>query len=234
MSHPWDRRLGFWWIAEDHPEAPAIVESPDGQRTYGELAGDAHQLVHLFRSLGAAQGDVVSVLTDNGNTLIEVSLACQESGLRFTPLNTHLTAHELASIMDHSGAKVLVIGERFAPLLDGLDAIGAGPDVVSPSARSTACGRSPTPAPSTREPHRRSAPPVGCSCTRLAPPAQPKGIRRPIPHGDVGEIANNAARVRPGVRLPSVRRTDAGVAPACSTGARTATTWVGCTSARRW
>ena len=118
---PWDRRLGFWWIADDHPEAPAILESPDGPRTYGELAADAHQVANLFRSLGAAPGDAIGVLADNGNTLIECSLAAHESGLHFIPLNTHLTAHELAAIMEHSGAKVLVIAERFAGLLDGLD-----------------------------------------------------------------------------------------------------------------
>jgi long-chain acyl-CoA synthetase len=33
MDNPWDRRLGFWWIADDQPETPAILESPEGPRT---------------------------------------------------------------------------------------------------------------------------------------------------------------------------------------------------------
>ena len=48
MKHPWDRRLGMWWIAEDHPELPAIVSSPTGetltyasQRDYDAMAGKA-------------------------------------------------------------------------------------------------------------------------------------------------------------------------------------------------
>src|SRR5215217_474021 len=138
--NPWNRRLGFWWIAEDQPQLPAILEGPDGPRTYAELAGDAHQLARLFRASGAVAGDAVGALADNGNTLIEVSLACQESGLHFIPLNTHLTAHELGAIIEHSGAAVLVIGERFAPLLVGLDeperapavfAIGSIPGITS-------------------------------------------------------------------------------------------------------
>ena len=76
--------------------------------------------------LGIEPGDVVAALVDNGNTLIECALATHEAGLQFTPLNTHLTAHELTTIMDHSGCKVLVAGARFAPLLAGLDAPGRG------------------------------------------------------------------------------------------------------------
>src|SRR5690606_33065053 len=106
----WGQRLGFWWIADDHPHAPAILAGPDGPRSYAELAGDAHQLAHLFRSLGASPGDAVAVMADNGNALIESNLACQESGLYFIPLNTHLTGGELAAILDHSDAKVLLIG----------------------------------------------------------------------------------------------------------------------------
>jgi len=191
-QHPWDRRLGFWWIAEDRPDAPAIVESPDGSRTYGELAGDAHQLVHLFRSLGATTGDPVGVIADNGNTLIEVSLACQESGLHFIPLNVHLTAHELSAIMVHSGCKVLVIGERFAPLLAGLDAEALGLQVLVvgriDGVPSIADARRPFPR--TVPDDRR---PGGLFAYTSGTTGKPKGIRRAVPGGDVGEAANAAA-----------------------------------------
>ena len=199
MENPWDTRLGFWWIAEDHPDAPAIIDSPDGPRTYAELAGDAHQLAHLFRSLGATAGDAVGVLADNGNTLIEASLACQETGLHFIPLNTYLTVHELGAIMQHSGARVLVIGERFAPLLDGLDPVspetatpGTGPSVLAigtiPGVPSLAAARS---AHARTPPTDRQA--GGLFVYTSGTTGKPKGIRRPIPVGDVGQIANDSA-----------------------------------------
>ncbi len=171
---------------------PAIIEGPDGPRTYGELAGDAHQLVHLFGSLGAGEGDAIGVLVDNGNTLIETSLACQESGIHFIPLNVHLTAHELAAIMEHSQAKVLVIGDRFVDLLLGLDttaldlhvlAVGAITGVESLAA---ARPRHPRTVPDQRRPG-------GLFVYTSGTTGKPKGIRRPIPDGDVGQVANDGA-----------------------------------------
>ena len=120
MDSPWDRRLGFWWIAEDQPDAPAILESPDGPRTYGELAGDAHQLVHLFRSLGHRR-------RRRGRACW--STTATRSSRRRSPATRPGSIHPAqhppdgrtswTTIMDHSGAKVLVVGERFARLLDG-------------------------------------------------------------------------------------------------------------------
>ena len=190
MSNPWDQRLGFWWIAEDHPDALAIVESPDGPRTYAELAGDAHQLVHLFRSVGASVGDSVAVLVDNGNTLIEASLACHESGLYMIPLNTHLTAAELAMILDHSGAKVLVIGERYATLLEGLDTtsltVFAVGEIAGVHSLATARAEQPRTTPADRVPG-------GLFVYTSGTTGKPKGIRRAIQPGNVDEVANASA-----------------------------------------
>ena len=190
-STDWDQRLGFWWIAADHPDRPAILDGPDGTRTYGDLAGDAHQIVHLFRSLGVAAGDPVAVIADNGTTLVEVSLACQEAGWYFIPLNTHLTAGELAAIMEHSGAKVLVAHERFAPLLEQIDpdldltVLTVGPNTGE---RSLAAARVAHPR---TEPDDRS--PGGMFVYTSGTTGKPKGIRRPLPEGPVDEVANKAA-----------------------------------------
>jgi long-chain acyl-CoA synthetase len=188
----WDQRLGFWWIAEDQPDALAIAESPGGSRTYGELAGDAHQLAHLFRSLGAAGGDSVAVLADNGNTLIECSLACHESGVYFIPLNTHLTGHELAMILGHSGAKVLVIDERFAPLLAAVEAAGLAVAVLTTGRLDGVASLSDVRSsmPRTAPPDRR---PGSLFVYTSGTTGKPKGIRRPLPDGEVGQVANDSA-----------------------------------------
>ena len=192
MENPWDRRLGFWWIAEDRPDLPAIIDSPDGPRTYAHLAGDAHQLVHLFRSVGATAGDALAVLADNGNTLVETSLACQESGLHFIPLNTHLTGAELAAIIEHSGARVLVVGERFVSLLDAVDAtrLGVHVFVVGKGSGLTSLADARASQPRTEPADRR---PGGLFVYTSGTTGKPKGIRRPIPDGDVGAVASQSA-----------------------------------------
>ncbi|MET0195856.1 MAG: AMP-binding protein, partial [Rhodococcus fascians] len=191
MNDVWKQRLGVWWIAEDYPDALAIIASPDGPRTYGQLVGDAHQLVHLFRSTGVGEGDVVAVLADNGVTLIEVALATYEAGLHFTPLNTHLTPVELRAIMEHSGCKVLIAAERFAPLLTALDELTGLTvltlgDVDGFTSLESARAVHPTSMPDDRKPG-------GLFVYTSGTTGEPKGIRRRIPDGDVDEIASAGA-----------------------------------------
>jgi long-chain acyl-CoA synthetase len=191
MASPWDQRLGFWWIAEDHPERPAIAASPDGACTYAELAGRAHQLVHLLRARGLEPGDAVAALLPNGIGLVECSLACNEAGWYFIPLNTFLIAHEVCTILEHSGARALVVDERFAPSMATIDrsalaaAFAAG-DVDGFESLSQARASHPISEPADRRPGSLFVYTSGTT-------GRPKGIRRPPPDGDPGHAANDAA-----------------------------------------
>ena len=114
-KHPWDRRLGFWYIAADFPDAPAVVASPSGAvLTYAELAGRAHQLVHALRARGLAAGDVVAYALPNDVEMVVWQLAAQESGLRTIALNPALSSAEISAIVNHSGAVAVVLDRRFA------------------------------------------------------------------------------------------------------------------------
>ena len=192
MSDAWNQRLGFWWIAEDHPHSPAVVASPEGPRTYSELAGGAHQLVHLFRASGAKAGDPVAALLPNGLTMVEVSLACQEAGLLFLPLNNHLTATELAAIIEHSGTRVLVIGAAFANALAELEATGLELTIISVgpiegiAELATIRSQYPTSIPEERTPG-------GLFVYTSGTTGKPKGIRRALPKGSPEEAANEGA-----------------------------------------
>ena len=108
MKHPWDRRLGFWWIAEDHSEHPAIVASPSGPRSYGELASGAHQLVHALRARGLAPGDAVAVMAPNGPDCVVWWLAVTRIGGVMVPLNTFYKPRELGYVLRHSDASALI------------------------------------------------------------------------------------------------------------------------------
>ncbi|OBI04242.1 acyl-CoA synthetase [Mycolicibacter heraklionensis] len=109
MQHPWDQRLGVWWIADDHPDAPAIVESPSGRTlTFAELAGAAHRVSHALRAHDLPVGSVVAYALPNDVDAVIWQLATNQIGLRYLTLNTALSADEFTSILDHSGAAVLI------------------------------------------------------------------------------------------------------------------------------
>jgi long-chain acyl-CoA synthetase len=114
-THPWNQRLGVWWIAEDHSALPAIATSPSGETlTFAELAGRAHQLVHALRSRGLQAGDIVAYDLPNDVDIVVWQLAAQESGLRSIALNPASSAAEIRRILEHSGATCLAFGHRFA------------------------------------------------------------------------------------------------------------------------
>jgi long-chain acyl-CoA synthetase len=114
-KHPWDRRLGLWWVAEDHPDQPALVESPSGVTlTFGELAGRAHQVVHALRARGLGRGDIVAYALPNDADILWWQLALQESGMHAVALNPALSPGEIELILKHSGAAGIVAHHGYA------------------------------------------------------------------------------------------------------------------------
>jgi len=106
--------VGFWSIAQSDPEHLALV-TPDGRQVKaGALLARANQLVHGLRKRGLANGDAIAVVLPNGAPMIELYLAATQTGWYLVPINHHLTASEIAYIVEDSGAKVLVADERFA------------------------------------------------------------------------------------------------------------------------
>jgi long-chain acyl-CoA synthetase len=122
VKHPWDQRLGVWWIASDRPDLPAIVDSPSGVTlTFGELAGRAHQLVHALRAQGIGPGAIIAYALPNDADVVWWQLAMQESGIHAVALNPALSADEIGSVLAHAGADGLVIGHQHADRVAGLD-----------------------------------------------------------------------------------------------------------------
>jgi long-chain acyl-CoA synthetase len=114
VRHPWDQRLGVWWIAEDHPDQAAVVASPSGATlTFGELAARAHQIVHALRSRGIGHDDIVAYALPNDVDMVWWQLAFQEMGVRSIALNPSLSGGEMRAILDHSGAVGVVVDHTY-------------------------------------------------------------------------------------------------------------------------
>ncbi|MDD9372061.1 MAG: AMP-binding protein, partial [Acidimicrobiales bacterium] len=115
MESPWSQRLGVWWIAEDHPDLPAVVASPSAAPlSFGALTGRAHQIVHALRARGVGAGDIVAYALPNDVDILWWPLACQEMGVRSIALNPALSGAEVADILDVSGARVLVVDAGYS------------------------------------------------------------------------------------------------------------------------
>ena len=106
-----DKGMATAVYAAASPDRMAIV-SPYGERTFRELNERTNQLVRALRQLGAKSGDTVALVCRNRPEFIEVYEAALRGGFRLTPINWHLTAEEIAYIVDDSDA-VVVIGEAF-------------------------------------------------------------------------------------------------------------------------
>uniref|UniRef100_A0A5Q5BDQ9 AMP-dependent synthetase and ligase n=2 Tax=unclassified Mycobacterium TaxID=2642494 RepID=A0A5Q5BDQ9_MYCSS len=105
------------------PDKPAIIMYPSGTVvTFGELEARANRLAHLFRDAGLVEGDAVAILMENNEHIHAVMWAARRSGLYYVPINTHLTAAEVAYIVDNSGAKAIVGSGKLADTLAGLEA----------------------------------------------------------------------------------------------------------------
>src|SRR4029450_3636092 len=106
--------LAHW--AARHPDLSAIVTAggPGGGRTFAALNADANRLARSLRGHGLTPGDGVAAMVSNRAEYAVTYAAVLRAGLRFTPVNWHLTAEEAAYIVDDCEAKAFVADARFA------------------------------------------------------------------------------------------------------------------------
>lgn len=190
MENPWSQRLGVWWVAEDHPDLPAVVESPSGTTlTFGELAGRAHQIVHALRAHGVGPDDIVAYALPNDVDIVLWPLAFQEMGVRSVALNPALSGAEVAQILEASEAKGLVVHAGYAEIAS-VAAVTPTPLLVSaggPIEGFTADGDLVAGHPTTLPPDRRFGMPISYSSGTTG---RPKGVERPPVPGDPSAIAD--------------------------------------------
>jgi fatty-acyl-CoA synthase len=93
----------------------AVVE---GARrfTYAEFGARVERQAAALLALGVRAGDRVAVLAPNGAMALEAHFAPMRIGAILVMLNTRLAPAELAWILRHCGAKVLLADPQLAPL----------------------------------------------------------------------------------------------------------------------
>jgi fatty-acyl-CoA synthase len=87
----------------------------DGERrhTYAEFLERCLRLSGALRGMGVPEGGRVAVLAPNTHVLLEAHYGVPFAGAVLVALNTRLTAGDLAFIVEHSGAQVLIYDYEF-------------------------------------------------------------------------------------------------------------------------
>ncbi|HYC47345.1 MAG TPA: AMP-binding protein [Burkholderiales bacterium] len=85
----------------------AVIDG-DRRYTYAEFLDRAKRLAGALRALGVREGDRVAVLAPNTHVLLESHYGVPLAGAVLVALNPRLTPRDLAGIVDHAGAAVLI------------------------------------------------------------------------------------------------------------------------------
>jgi len=140
------------------PERVAVVDEPGvpaglGTMTYGELAARARGMAAALDDLGVPVAGRVGIVSPNAARFLVSFFGVSGSGRALVPINYRLNASEVAFVVEHSGAEVLLVDpeldealasvtarerivldgskadrELFAPITEGREPKGWEPD----------------------------------------------------------------------------------------------------------
>ncbi len=94
-----------------------FITLPDGALTYGDTDALSDRLATALAGLGYGGGDVIAVLCGNGVPIVVAWFACARLGAIFMPVNTLLDGAFLRTVLDHSGARIVVCDRARLPAL---------------------------------------------------------------------------------------------------------------------
>jgi fatty-acyl-CoA synthase len=111
------------------PDKAALVQ--DGAATtYAQLDRLTNRLGHGLRARGVARGDRVAFLGLNSVEMVVAMFATARIGAVFVPLNTRLAPPELARLVEHSGATLLLVEDALSAVAEPAQLADPGPDTV--------------------------------------------------------------------------------------------------------
>ena len=102
------------------PDRPALLF--EGQQfTFGQLQERANRLANSLADMGVGKGDRVATMQVNTHQNVELYFAAALLDAIYVPLNFRAKGEELAQMLEIAGPRALFIGERYLPLIEGLD-----------------------------------------------------------------------------------------------------------------
>jgi len=155
--------------------------------TYGELDHRADQGAQLIRALGIGRGETIAFWLPNYPEVFEVYWAGQRAGVYITPIASALTADEAGYIVENSGARLLVMAAQ----LPGAAKFVAPSEVtvLDIAEWQTAIARHPAQPIADESPGFHMVYSSGTT-------GRPKGIRLPLPEGEVTAPNQNLQQIQ--------------------------------------
>jgi fatty-acyl-CoA synthase len=101
-SQVYPDRIGF----VDEPDQPAASW---GTATYREMATRSTAIAAGLDALGISQGERVAMISHNSARLLTAFFGVSGSGRILVPINFRLVAEEVQYIVNHSGARILLV-----------------------------------------------------------------------------------------------------------------------------
>ena len=151
--HPWITQLTplsfLERSAEVFPDSPAI-DYKDTVWTFAELKEATEKRARMFLDLGIQPGDRVAYMLPNVPEMLAAHYAVPLIDGVLVAINTRLAQEEVRYILDHSGAKALIIDAEFLPTIadiaDELETVTTIGVVTDPHAERPANGPAGSPA----------------------------------------------------------------------------------------
>jgi long-chain acyl-CoA synthetase len=103
--------------ADERPGHPAL-RWEGGELSYGELHERSSRVAQALRAEGVGPGDRVSYLDKNSPEQLELIFGVAKLNAVPTPVNFRLAPPEIAFIVTDADAKVFVVGDEFATVVD--------------------------------------------------------------------------------------------------------------------
>jgi long-chain acyl-CoA synthetase len=119
----------FYQYAGAVPDKVAVIEASGASVTYGNLYKVANRISHALRDESLQAGDRVSLLSSNTADFLALLLGAEQVGITVVPVNYHLTAPEIAYIIESSSSTLLFVeGQHLPAAMCALPSTSLPPD----------------------------------------------------------------------------------------------------------
>jgi fatty-acyl-CoA synthase len=124
--------VGFLDRAADvYPQRLAIVHGGLRQ-TWSQTRARCRRLASALARRGLGRGDVVAVMLPNVPAMVEAHFGVPMAGLVLNTLNTRLDAEALSYMLQHGGARAVLVDPEFAPVIARAVELAVGEGLAPP------------------------------------------------------------------------------------------------------